>query len=130
MFDINYAYSKEYNNNPNLNNNNNPNPEKKNEQNQNLNELYNQKNTHYKYFLTKSYLYFDNINEKRYLMIDRDYYSMSINCDYNVLVNDDIIDYKEIDCILGMIDICNQKFVLIVYQSLKVAKINKFSIFL
>ena len=129
MFDLNSAYSKEYYNNPNPNNINNQNPEKKIEQNQNLNELYNHKNSNYKYFLSKSFLYFDNINEKRYLMIDRDYYSMSVNSDYNILVNDNIIEYKEIDCILGMIDICNQKFILIVYQSLKVAKINRFPIF-
>ena len=129
MFDLNSAYSKEYYNNPNPNNIGNQNQEKKNEQNQNLNELYYKKNSNYKYFLSKSFLYFDNINEKRYLKIDRDYYSMSVNSDYNILVNDNIIEYKEIDCILGMIDICNQKFILIVYQSLKVAKINQFSIF-
>ena len=129
MFDLNSAYNKEYYNNPNPNEINNQNPEIKIKQNQNLNELYKHKNSNYKYFLSKSFLYFDNINEKRYLMIDRDYHSMSVNSDYNILVNDDIIDYKEIDCILGMIEICNQKFFLIVYQSLKVAKINRFPIF-
>ena len=67
--------------------------------------------------------------KKRYLKIDLNYVSMIVNSDYNILLNDNIIDYKEIDCILGMVDICNQKFILIVYQSLKVAKINQFSIF-
>ena len=74
MFDLNSAYNKEYYNNPNPNEINNQNPEIKIKQNQNLNELYKHKNSNYKYFLSKSFLYFDNINEKRYLMIYSDYY--------------------------------------------------------
>ena len=125
MFDINSAYNKNFNN-PNSNNNNTNNS---NEENPNRKVLNNHKNTHYKVLISNSFIYLENIKQKKFLMIDRDYYSMNVSDDYQILINEDIKNCKEIDCVLGMIEICNQQYFLIVYQSLKVAKLKNYEIF-
>ena len=54
---------------------------------------------------------------------------MNVSDDYQILEKENIKDYKEINCILGMTEICNQQFLLIVNHSLKIGKIKNYQIF-
>ena len=82
-----------------------------------------------KILISNNYVYVEKTNDKKFLMIDRVYTRINISYEYSVIVTDDILNYFEIECFLGIIKICGEQFLIVVIQSNEIGKIQNNSIF-
>ena len=78
----------------------------------------------FKLLVSNSFIYLEKVKDKKFIIIDRQFLKMKISKDYTILVKDNIIDYYEIDCFLGIIKLCNEYFIITVKESIEIGKIE------
>ena len=79
--------------------------------------------------ISNNYVYIEKKIDKKFLMIDKIYFRINMSYEYSVMVTDDIINYFQIECLLGIIKICGEQFLIVVKQSNEIGKIENNLIF-
>ncbi len=82
-----------------------------------------------KVLISNNYVYVEKIKDKKFLMIDRVECRINSSTEYSVMITDDIFHYYEIECLLGIIKISDEQFLVVVQQSNEIGKILNNSIF-